>query len=542
MIKSLSKYPARYVLFIWFAINASACVQHHQAEPAEVAIGERLFLETRFAQAWYAKPGKAEPALEYTLTKTEPMRGAFAGKTMNCRVCHMVDEHAMDKHGGMRSYADFSHRSLVPQREDGQYVATRNSMSLVNISTPRDVEAVFHFDGEFNSMQDLVIGTLTDRNYGWLHTEKSLAIKHIAKVIREDDGKGKLAKEFGGSYRKILLGTDPDIKAEFRLSAEYRVDTTKASDAEIVAAIAKLIAVYVTDLRFSRDDKGKYNASPYDLFLRKNNLPGKPDSDESTAAYSQRLLMLLGKIKLPQFVSASDGKFATHQQSFVFGNKELEGMQLFFRKANQQQRAGNCVACHSAPDFSDFGFHNTGLTQVVYDEAHGEGNFMALDIPKLKVRNKNYRQYLPATSIYPEATGRFRSVINQDRPGIVDLGLWNVFANPQMPGPQKKLKAIICRQANRLTDVSCREEVLLPLTIAAFKTPVIRDLGHSAPYMHGGQFTNLKEAIGFYITSSSLAKAGKLRNAAPELLHVNLIPTDVDALVAFVKALNEDYD
>ena len=104
------------------------------------------------------------------------------------------------------------------------------------------------------------------------------------------------------------------------------------------------------------------------------------------------------------------------------------------------------------------------------------------------------------------------------------------------------LKKIVCRQAKNRGINNCNDARLLPLTVAAFKTPILRDLGHSASYMHTGQFTNLQEAVGFYITSSNLAKTGQPRNAAPELRHVNLANNDVELFVAFIKALNEDYE
>lgn len=534
----------RYGLLLWLGLSmlaGQACAAE-SPDPAEVSIGERLFLESRFAQAWYANPGKADPVLEYTVTTTEPMRGPFAGQTISCRACHMVDEHAAARHGGMRSYADFAHRSLVPTREDNQYVTVRNSMSLVNISIPRDNATVFHFDGEFNTMLDLIIGTLTERNYGWLPTEKQIAFKHIADIIRSDDGKGALAREFGGSYRKILAGTAADIKVEFRLPTEYRLDVDRATDNEIVTAVAKLISAYVSDLGFSRNAQGEYNGSPFDRFLEMNHLPRKARKNETGAEYSQRLAMALARLKTPLLVSTKEGKFVSHQQAYQFGETELAGMKLFFRQGSASTRGGNCFACHQAPHFSDFGFHNTGLSQHEYDAAHGQGKFNQLKIPDLPTRQQYYDAYLPATSTHPNASGKFRHITDQDKPGFTDLGLWNVFANPDMPAPQNKLTRIICDQVKQHDRHDCRQESLLPFTLAAFKTPVLRDLGHSAPYMHSGKFTNLEEAIGFYVTSSSLAKAGKLRNVDPALRHINLTTDDIDPLVAFVKALNEDYE
>ena len=49
---------------------------------------------------------------------------------------------------------------------------------------------------------------------------------------------------------------------------------------------------------------------------------------------------------------------------------------------------------------------------------------------------------------------------------------------------------------------------LLDRAIARFKTPGLRDLSHSAPYMHTGQFDTLDDIIGFYRGVSAQARAG----------------------------------
>ena len=49
---------------------------------------------------------------------------------------------------------------------------------------------------------------------------------------------------------------------------------------------------------------------------------------------------------------------------------------------------------------------------------------------------------------------------------------------------------------------------LLDLAIARFKTPGLRDLGHSNPYMHNGQFDTLENAVGFYLGSSTRGTGG----------------------------------
>ncbi len=68
----------------------------------------------------------------------------------------------------------------------------------------------------------------------------------------------------------------------------------------------------------------------------------------------------------------------------------------------------------------------------------------------------------------------------------------------------------------------------------------MRDLGHSNPYMHNGQFDNLQQIVQFYIISSAQAKNNNLRNSESPLREINLSANDVDPLVAFLKSLNED--
>lgn len=522
------------------------CISEEKKDPAEVTIGERLFLETRFAQAYYANPNKADPAVAKTITVNGAFKSPFAGKTMNCRACHMVDEHAENPSAGMRTYSDYSKRPPVPLRDDGNKTSGRNSMSMVNISLPHHSQnsAIFHFDGQFNSMEDLVLGTFTGRNFGWTVTETEKAKKHIAKIIREDDGKGELAQEFGGAYRKIFNATDNSIASEFILPAEYRLDVTTATDQQILNLVAKLVSVYVTQLTFQIDDNGQYTGSPYDKFLALNNLPRKPLKNESNTAYSKRLLTAVNKLKQPRYLSenAKVNKFISHKQAFKFGNDELKGMKLFFSRAKNEKSGGNCVSCHTAPHFSDFGFHNTGLTQENYDILHGKGSFNKLLIPSLVKRNRNYDEFLPATSKHPNAKSRFRSIAEKSKVGYTDLGLWNVLGNMDIPAPQTKLKNIMCAQAKETNINSCSNSDLLANAIAAFKTPVLRDIEHSNPYLHTGQFSELANVIRVYIRSSELAREKKLRNSEKHIEDIKLEEKDIPYLVSFLKALNEDYE
>jgi hypothetical protein len=326
--------------------------------------------------------------------------------------------------------------------------------------------------------------------------------------------------------------------------------------------VAKLIAAYTEDLVFSQDDEGNFNLSPYDVFLKKNDLPQHPQPKESDREYSRRLLDLLEqkeKAGTLQFVTdPQDGAFQFHQQPFVFGETEVKGLKIFLREPARGKKGhvlipeggiGNCIACHAAPNFTDFGFHNTGTTQVEYDDIHYEGAFAKLRIPRFLKRLLNFNAYLPATERHPDAKEPFRAIPSKDDPQKVDLGLWNIFANPDFPKSQKRIGRILCEQErNNRTHfygprfASCRPAHLLQKAIASFKTPGLRDLGHSAPYMHNGQFDTLTAVIGFYVQVSGFARQRDLRNGDPDLKEILLINEDINPLVAFLQALNEDYE
>jgi hypothetical protein len=627
---------------------------------ADVNIGERLFLETRFSQFFFTNsagnpnampPG--DPVVATLKTSTGSVPGPFAGQAMNCRQCHLVDEEGYGPFGnqtlGNRTYADFARRSPIPLRDDGRTQTPRNALPLVDALIPRSTPLFLHNDGQFASAHDLILGTITGRNYGWEPQEYATAVQQIVSIIRNDNGMGYLATEARGgrwrvedtyvaTYANIFAGftnyegsyvADPRVLKEFMISPQYRLDMRykNASDEQILDTVASLIQAYLANLFFSQatngldfegDGTAVFNGSPFDVFLIKNNLPQLPAAGETALQYSQRLLKLVTDLKSPQYVTdPADGTFTTHNQLFQFGEIELTGLKIFLTnpssaRAYKSVNEGNCVACHSLPAFTDFIFHNTGASQEEYEAIHGPATFNALQIPGLNERLTNYNAYLPATPSHPYATGRFETPPTLDQPGQTDLGLWNVYANPDFPAPQAGLAQILPLLLGLTTPqiatagVSKKHFVFsgtngtpgttyyvlaasslaatnwtavatntfdaqghfsfkaplvadapqtfyklslrlptpaeeLPATIALFKTPTLRDLGQSDPYLHTGRMNTLEDVIKFYQKFSTLARQSQLRNPDPELQNIHLADSAIAPLAAFLRALNEDY-
>jgi cytochrome c peroxidase len=520
-----------------------------QAPPAEVAVGQRLFLETRFAQFFAAHSGgdvnaalaAGDPALDTTQTLGAPLPGPYAGQSMNCAACHLVDQQGAAPGGGVRTYCDFAARSPVPDRGDGHVTTLRNAPALVDATLARPKKDYFlHSDGEFHRTPDLVAATLTGRNYGWKPDEQALAIAQVAAVIRGDDGTGALAQQSGGAYATLLLGKDPSIPPGLRLPKAYRIDAAHAGDKAVVKAVAKLIAAYVDSLRYACNAAGVHDASPYDLWLAANGLPAAPAPGETPDQYTEHLRVALNALTDPVWIDGSDGSFTLHDQPFVFGPTERDGLQAFLWTPAQAPGAlsgvGNCATCHVPPEMTDFAFHNTGATQREYDALHGDGAFAQLAIPDWAARKADFNAFLRPSPKHPEALGPFASVPVADQPGLVDLGLWNVFLDPDVAAPQHDLRRLMVKSFGKHSTSE-----LLDRTIALFKTPTVRDLGQSAPYMHNALFATLHDTVAFYSDASVLARAGQLRNADPRLLDIHLSPGDVDSLAAFLAALNEDY-
>ena len=159
--------------------GAPATAQSTGTVGAEQPLGERLFMETRFAQAFKAfldaggdinDPNVGDPVVDSVETMGAPItdESPFKGMSMNCRSCHFVDDLLTAPGVDMRTYTDFARRSPIPDCGDGKTHAPRNSPPLVNASLDRPGGALLHFDAEFNSIEDLVAGTFTGRNLGWL--------------------------------------------------------------------------------------------------------------------------------------------------------------------------------------------------------------------------------------------------------------------------------------------------------------------------------------------------------------------------------------
>ncbi len=399
---------------------------------AQIKLGEKLFKDVRFSTTKGDLPA-------------------------SCSTCHFFNEDPQ----GLRAFADFFNRSWFSYRtESPQRFMLRNAPGLFDLQSLKQL----HYDGEFGSLEALVKGTFSGRPMGWLAGEQEAAFTQIHQVIVND----------------------PDYILQFKQTSQ--IDLKLRSRDEVVDDVARAVADFLRTL------KSKMN-SPYDEFIKLNQLESQPLPNESATQFSAKLLEKISVLE----------KSKTLKLSKQFNQTVLSGFKIFF---NPKQ--GNCAECHAPPLFTDQKFHNLGISQIEYDQVHGEGAFAALTIPDA------------ANAQRP--TAAFRQYPTPAKPNEVDLGYWN-FAN---------LKTSPMRRADE------SDNEFLQIMIGAMKTPPLRHLAFTSPYMHNGAYTSLEATVQELLKASEMARAGKIRSADEKLKTINLNPADIAPLVAFLNMLNED--
>lgn len=390
---------------------------------------------------------------------TDPLLGASAA----CTLCHRPPE----RH---RNYADSRPRSPLPHVKES---AVESATTMRNTPTLLDAAQGdrFNHDGAFDSLEDLIKAKLVSPDMGRAAEDVQAVSETIrAALLRED--------QLGWTYAEAF-------------STAYAVDIEASSPQEAVGQVARALAEFVSELKSTR-------TAPYDAFGYVNRIEEAVGPGTDPKDFAGRIFGRLGNLEGRVLVKLVAG----------FNELEYQGLKIFF--ATEGVRGvGNCVACHYPPYFTDFAFHNTGVSQEAYDALHGEGRFAALDIPSASNVSRPSRD--------------FRARPITEDPAKVDLGHWN-FADIQKTAPPNPLEP---------------GELFLEQMISTFKTPSLRNLNSTDPYMHNGGYETIEDVLAQKIRASALAKAGKLRGADDELKSMYITQDDIPALAAFLRALNE---
>ncbi len=88
----------------------------------------------------------------------------------------------------------------------------------------------------------------------------------------------------------------------------------------------------------------------------------------------------------------------------------------------------------------------------------------------------------------------------------------------------------------RMSDAGRYEVTRDPDDFGAFKTPMLRNVSRTAPYMHDGSLKSLEDVVEFY-NKGGIAN----RNQTSGIKPLYLTAEEKKSLVAFLKALSSDY-
>jgi cytochrome c peroxidase len=192
---------------------------------------------------------------------------------------------------------------------------------------------------------------------------------------------------------------------------------------------------------------------------------------KAIAAYERRLVP--GGGRFDAYVQAlTEGDDAVSTEA-ALSQDEIAGLRLFVGKAM-------CIRCHNGPMFTDHGFHNIG-------------------VPYAEGLNRDWGRYQGV-----------RKVLKDE---------FNCLGEYSDAGQEDCAELRFAKTA--------RDE-----TIGAFKTPTLRNVTETAPYMHSGQLASLEEVLEHY------RRPPRAPIGHTDLVPIELTAEEIEQLKAFLHTLS----
>ncbi len=260
-----------------------------------------------------------------------------------------------------------------------------------------------------------------------------------------------------------------------RLSV-YHLINKDAKYAELYAEAFGMSPRYIDDADFPA------NGCPSDYHLELKQHWNALDSVEKS--FVNELFVHVGKAiaAFETLIVSDSSRFDQYAQGLKTGNDDLKaalneneliGLKLFI--------IGGCINCHNGPDFTDKEFHNIRLPQL--SSPHDSGR---------------------AAGIRELLSDPFNGMSNRNDPG---------FDNPVR----------FIRQ--------------IPRNFGEFKTPSLRNVTRTAPYMHDGRFATLEEVLAHYNTLKNAADT--LPGSETVLRPLFLNQAELQDLLRFLSTLED---
>jgi cytochrome c peroxidase len=186
----------------------------------------------------------------------------------------------------------------------------------------------------------------------------------------------------------------------------------------------------------------------------------------------------------------------------------VRGLKLFVGRAS-------CIDCHNTPMFSDGKFHNIGIGQ---SGSH---------VPTLETCTNKTCDCTPPPPTTPPTVPPSPTLPSSCMPSGAYSGQQKLL-NPAMNQPFHRGGPYDDSGLVRIADPSAPDERLK----GAWRTPSLRDVALTAPYMHDGSLATLPDVLWHYSEADGATTLG-----ASELAPLQLDGRDRDDLVAFLQSL-----
>ncbi len=213
---------------------------------------------------------------------------------------------------------------------------------------------------------------------------------------------------------------------------------------------------------------------------------------KSIAAFEER--MVSKRSPFDVFVEGLREKDA--EKTAVLSPSAVRGLQIFVGK-------GQCTICHHGPLLTDYEFHDT---QVPSDDS--------------LVWETTETGDLPVNATPPADQGRVHGV---ERLRRSEFGVGSRWSDD----PDGPARVKVDYLPSHLHEGS-----------PEFKTPTLRNVALTAPYMHNGTFDTLAEVVAFYNTREGARRFGG--QVEKILQPLGLTPDEADDLIAFLESLTDD--
>ncbi len=180
---------------------------------------------------------------------------------------------------------------------------------------------------------------------------------------------------------------------------------------------------------------------------------------------------------------------------------------------------------------------NTGIDTLQFTNA------LASYIRSLTLLNSRFDAYMRGdkTAINQSEVNGFNLFMGKAKCATCHyMPLFNGTLPPKYLKTESEVIGVPQSKVNKAIDPDMGQFLIIPISSYkhAFKTPTLRNIARTAPYMHNGVFTSLKEVVDFYNKGGGAGEGLNITNQTLSSEPLHLTVKERGELIAFMKTLD----